>query len=125
MKSCARHFFSRLKLLQYAGASLSQHVFDGLERHALAELDQRIMIVTGYGSTETAPFALSTTWAVEEAGHIGSAGAGSRRSSSYPMATNARFRVKDPNITPGYWREPANSPKLRSTRKVSTGSAMP
>ena len=57
--------------MQYAGASLSQHVFDGLERTARAELGERVMIITGYGSTETAPFAFTTTWPVEQAGHIG------------------------------------------------------
>ncbi|MBU1175912.1 MAG: feruloyl-CoA synthase [Alphaproteobacteria bacterium] len=100
-----RKFFSRLKLLQYAGASLSQHVFDGLERHALAELGQRIMIVTGYGSTETAPFALSTTWAVEEAGHIGLPAPGLE----IKLVANGdkrEIRLKGPNVTPGYWREP-------------------
>ena len=98
-------FFERLKLLQYAGASLSQHVFDGLERHALAELGQRIMIVTGYGSTETAPFALSTTWAVEEAGHIGLPAPGLNLK-LVPNGDKQEIRLKGPNITPGYWREP-------------------
>ena len=99
------HFFERLKLLQYAGASLSQHVFDGLERHALAELGQRIMIVTGYGSTETAPFALSTTWAVEEAGHIGLPAPG-LDVKLVPNGDKRELRLKGPNVTPGYWREP-------------------
>lgn len=98
-------FFSRLKLLQYAGASLSQHVFDGLERHALAELGQRIMIVTGYGSTETAPFAFSTTWAVEEAGHIGLPAPG-LEIKLVPNGDKREIRLRGPNITPGYWREP-------------------
>ncbi|NMA97871.1 MAG: AMP-binding protein, partial [Phyllobacteriaceae bacterium] len=71
-----RNLFARLKLLQYAGAGLSQHVFDGLAEAAHAETGQRVMIITGYGSTETAPFAFTTTWPVEVAGHIGLPAAG-------------------------------------------------
>ena len=80
-------FFSRLKLMQYAGASLSQHVFEGLERAALAELGQPMLIVTGYGSTETAPFAFTTTWPVEQAGHVGLPAPG-LKSSSCPISTS-------------------------------------
>ena len=97
-------FFERLKLLQYAGASLSQHVFEGLERHARAELGQRIMIITGYGSTETAPFAFTTTWAVEEAGHIGLPAPG-MEIKLVPNGDKRELRLKGPNVTPGYWRE--------------------
>ena len=100
-----RSFFSRLKLLQYAGASLSQHVFDGLDRAAKAELGERIMIITGYGSTETAPFAFTTTWPVEEAGHIGLPAPG-MEVKLVPDADKVELRLKGPNVTPGYWRDP-------------------
>ncbi len=98
-------FFSRLKLLQYAGASLSQHVFDGLERMARAELGQPILIITGYGSTETAPFAFTTTWPVEQAGHVGLPAPG-LEIKLVPNIDKLELRLKGPNVTPGYWREP-------------------
>lgn len=99
-----RNLFARLKVLQYAGASLSQHVFDGLDRAARAELGERVMIITGYGSTETAPFAFTTTWPVEQAGHIGLPAAG-MEVRLVPNGDKLELRLKGPNVTPGYWRD--------------------
>ncbi|MHA6300040.1 feruloyl-CoA synthase [Devosia sp. CAU 1758] len=99
-----RNLFARLKLLQYAGAGLSQHVFEGLDKAARAETGERVMIITGYGSTETAPFAFTTTWPVEEAGHIGLPAAGM----TVKLVSNGdktELRLKGPNVTPGYWRD--------------------
>jgi feruloyl-CoA synthase len=99
-----RNLFARLKLLQYAGAGLSQHVFDGLAQAAHAETGQRVMIITGYGSTETAPFAFTTTWPVEEAGHIGLPAAG-MAVKLVPNGDKTELRLKGPNVTSGYWRD--------------------
>lgn len=99
-----RNLFARLKVLQYAGASLSQHVFEGLDRAARAELGERVMIITGYGSTETAPFAFTTTWPVEQAGHIGLPAAG-MEVRLVPNGDKLELRLKGPNVTPGYWRD--------------------
>ena len=99
-----RSFFSRLKIIQYAGASLAQHVFDGLDETARLELGQRIMIITGYGSTETAPFAFTTTWPVEQAGHIGLPAPG-MEVKLLPNGDKIELRLKGPNVTPGYWRD--------------------
>ena len=103
-----RNLFARLKLLQYAGAGLSQHVFDGLAEAARAETGQRVMIITGYGSTETAPFAFTTTWPVEEAGHIGLPAAG-MAVKLVPNGDKTELRLKGPNVTPGYWRDAAKT----------------
>ena len=51
-----RNFYSRVKLLQYAGAGLAQHVLDSLEELAVETIGEKITLITGYGSTETAPF---------------------------------------------------------------------
>lgn len=98
-----RNLFARLKLLQYAGAGLSQHVFEGLDRAARAETGERVLIITGYGSTETAPFAFTTTWPVEQAGHIGLPAAG-MQIKLVPNGDKTELRLKGPNVTPGYWR---------------------
>ena len=100
-----RNLFARLKLLQYAGAGLPQHVFEGLHRAALAETGERITIITGYGSTETAPFASTTTWPVEEAGHVGLPASGIAFK-LVPSGDKTELRLKGPNVTPGYWRDP-------------------
>ena len=95
---------ARLKLLQYAGAGLAQHVFDGLNEAARAETGERILIITGYGSTETAPFAFTTTWPVTEAGHVGLPAAG-MSVKLVPNVEKLELRLKGPNVTPGYWRD--------------------
>jgi feruloyl-CoA synthase len=101
----ARHnLLARLKLLQYAGAGLPQHVFDGLHRASMAETGEKIMIITGYGSTETAPFASTTTWPTQEAGHIGLPAAGVVFK-LVPNGDKTELRLKGPNVTPGYWRD--------------------
>jgi feruloyl-CoA synthase len=99
-----RGFFERLKLLQYAGANMSQHVFEGLDRSSHAAAGERIMIITGYGSTETAPFAFTTTSAVDRPGHIGLPAAGVT-AKLVPSGDKTELRLKGPNVTPGYWRD--------------------
>jgi len=98
-------FFSRVKLLQYAGAGLSQHVWDALERFAVETAGEKIMIVTGYGSTETAPFALTTTWPVDRPGEVGLPAPGLELK-LVPADEKMELRLRGPSITPGYWRQP-------------------
>ncbi|MGZ5133231.1 MAG: AMP-binding protein, partial [Caldimonas sp.] len=51
-------FFSRVKMLFFAGAGLSQPVWDKIDRLAEQECGERIRMLTGLGMTETAPFAI-------------------------------------------------------------------
>ena len=70
--------FSRVKAFMFAGAGLSQAVWDHLDRHAEATVGERIRMLTGLGMTETAP---SCTFAVGTDGALGRhrpAGAGRR-----------------------------------------------
>ncbi len=105
--------FSRVKAFMYAGAGLSQAVWDQLDRLAAQTVGERIPIVTGLGMTETAPactFALR--YATLRSGHIGLPCPGVEvkllADSDGPHAkTEVRFR--GPNVMPGYWREPALS----------------
>ena len=100
-----RTFFSKVDLLQYAGAGLAQHVWDALERLAVETVGAKIMIVTGYGSTETAPFASTTTWPVARPGEVGLPAPGLELK-LVPNADKLELRLRGPNITPGYWRQP-------------------
>lgn len=101
-------FFSRLKLMQYAGAGISQHVFDALDRAAIDATGERILMITGYGSTETAPFAFTTTWPVERAGMVGLPAAG-LEVKLIPNAEKLELRLRGPNVTPGYWKDDART----------------
>jgi feruloyl-CoA synthase len=98
-------FFSRLKALFYAGASLAQHVRDELEELAIATTGERIIFLASLGSTETAPLALACTWECAHAGNIGLPAPGVELK-LVPSGGKLEARLKGPNITPGYWRAP-------------------
>jgi feruloyl-CoA synthase len=63
------------------------------------------MIITGYGSTETAPFAFTTTWPVERPGEVGLPAPGLELK-LVPNGDKMEVRLRGPNVTPGYWRQP-------------------
>jgi feruloyl-CoA synthase len=100
-----RNFFSRLKLFWFAGAGIAQHVFDEIQQLAVETCGERILFLTGFGSTETAPFALSRTWHSDNAANMGLPGAGMELK-LVPTDGKLEARVRGPNITPGYWRQP-------------------
>jgi feruloyl-CoA synthase len=99
-------FFSRLKVMFYAGASLSQHVHDALQELAVATVGERVLILTSLGSTETAPAALACSWETERVGNIGLPLPG-QEVKLVPQDGKLEIRLRGPNITPGYWRAPA------------------
>jgi feruloyl-CoA synthase len=99
------NFFRHLRLLFYAGAGLSQPVWDAYRDLALQTCGERIIMVTGLGSTETAPMAIQTTWETDQAGVIGIPIPGVE-AKLVPREAKLEVRVRGPNITPGYWRQP-------------------
>ena len=100
-----QNFFSRLKVLFYAGAALQQYVWDELQELAVATTGERIIFLSSLGSTETAPAALARTWESEQAGNIGLPLRGVELK-LVPADGKLECRLKGPNITPGYWRRP-------------------
>jgi feruloyl-CoA synthase len=71
-RTLAEQFFSpRLRLLFYAAASLPQSVADELARIAIETTGERLLLVTGLGSTETAPMAICRPWESDLASAIG------------------------------------------------------
>ena len=88
---------------------MTQRVFDELQELAVETCGEELLWVTGFGATETAPFALCTGRAGAWAGFVGfpvpgmdlklapvGEGAGGRK---------LEARVRGPNVTPGYWRD--------------------
>lgn len=98
-------FFSRLSMMMYAGAGLGQHIWSALERLAVQATGQRVLLVTGLGSTETAPFSMMCTIDQRIAGNIGLPARGLELK-LVPMHGKLEARLRGPNITPGYWRDP-------------------
>ena len=99
------NFFSRLKVLWFAGAGLAQHVFDEWKEMAHRTCGEDILFLTGLGSTETAPYAFGRMWDAQNATNIGLPPPG-LDVKLVPLDGKYEARLKGPNITPGYWREP-------------------
>jgi feruloyl-CoA synthase len=94
------NFFSRLKVLWFAGAAIAQHVYDEIKSMAPG-----IPFLTGLGSTETAPYTMGRMWETADATNMGLPPPGAEIR-LVPLGDKYEARVKGPHITPGYWRQP-------------------
>jgi feruloyl-CoA synthase len=99
------NFFSRLNFMFYAGAGLSQDIWDGYANLLAGSSGERVMMATGLGATETSPMALQCTWESEHAGAVGIPMPGVEAKLA-PVGSKFEIRVKGPNVTPGYWQDP-------------------
>jgi feruloyl-CoA synthase len=97
-------FFSKLKIFFYAAAGLSQRTFDELSQMAIDTCGEEIIWMTGFGATETSPFALSTGPEGASAGIVGLPCPGMELKLT-PVGTKIEARVRGPNITPGYFND--------------------
>ena len=100
-----RNFFGRVKMLWFAGAGVSQAVFDEYRELSFRTCGEEILFGTGLGSTETAPFTLGRTWDTDDASNMGVPPPGVDLK-LVPMQGKYEARIKGPHITPGYWRDP-------------------
>jgi len=99
-----RNFFSRLKVLFYAGAGLNQTTWDELTRLAVETTGERIIFLSSLGSTETSPLALACSWDFDRPGNIGVPTPGVELK-LVPNEGKLEARLRGPHITPGYWRQ--------------------
>lgn len=104
-------FFRRLGMMFYAGAGLSQPVWDAYRQLAYETCGERIIMATGLGSTETSPMAIQCTWETDRAGTIGIPVPGIELK-LVPQEGKLEARVRGPNVTPGYWRQPELTVKV-------------
>jgi feruloyl-CoA synthase len=100
------HFFRRLKFLWYAAASMQPATWLDLERLAVETIGHRILTVSGLGMTETAPIALFGNAKASGPGVVGIPVAGVELK-LIPNDDSFEVRYRGPNVTPGYWRDPA------------------
>jgi feruloyl-CoA synthase len=98
-------FFARLRLLFCAAAALRQEVADDILALAIRSENRRLPLVTGLGATESAPFALCAGDSDFSGGRIGVPVPGVELKLA-PVGSQYEARVRGPNITPGYWRQP-------------------
>jgi feruloyl-CoA synthase len=104
-EALARNFFSRLRVIFYAGAALPQDMWERLEAISVRTTGERIPMTSAWGTTETSPLATSAHWLLERAGVVGNPCAGVDVK-LVPAGKKLEIRVRGPNITPGYWRRP-------------------
>ncbi len=104
-RPAARELLQRLKMLQYAGAGLSQHVWDALED--LADRDRR------RAGDDHHRLRLDRDGAVRADHDLAGRPAGRGRPAGaglelklVPAEEKLELRLRGPNITPGYWRQP-------------------
>ena len=100
-----QQFFGRLKMILYAGAGLAQHTWDAIEALSVKTTGERVLLATGLGATETAPFSLMCMSEQELAGNCGIPARGVELK-LVPFEGRLEARLRGPNITPGYWRNP-------------------
>ena len=98
-------FFRRLNLIFYAAAGLGQRFWDELRDVSIQACGEELLIMTGMGATETAPFLLCTGPRGAFAGMIGLPAPGVEVK-LVPAGEKIEGRVRGPNITPGYLGEP-------------------
>ena len=102
--SLRKRFLSRLKLLCCVGADLSPAIRDELDEIAIQECGERVLLLTGFGSTETAPYALIGTMESGEPGLVGVPAPGVELKLVPNASGKLEARLRGPNTTFGYWR---------------------
>ncbi len=107
----AETFFSRLSLLFYAGAGMAQHTWDGIKAASRRATGHEVLLTTGLGATETAPFALACTVPQEKSGNIGVPARGLTLK-LVPTGGKLEARLKGPSITPGYLGDPVKTAEV-------------
>lgn len=103
----ARAFFSRLRMVFYAGAALPQATWDRLQALSRRVRGQEVWLTTSWGSTETAPAVTLAHFRLERAGNIGIPLPGVDLK-FVPNGGKLEMRVRGVNVFPGY----RNAPEL-------------
>ena len=100
-----RNFFSRLKLFWFAGAGIAQHVFDEIQELARRDLRRAHPVPHRLRLDRDRALRAGAHLAGGERRQYGPAGAGMELK-LVPNEGKLEARVRGPNITPGYWRQP-------------------
>jgi len=100
-----KQFFSRLKVLCYADAGLSQEAWNELQEIAVEQCGDRIPMLTGFGLTEAAPHALLGLRDSDDPDGVGVPLPGVELKLVPIRDGKFEARLRGPNLTPGYWRK--------------------
>jgi len=98
-----RSFFGDMDILFYAAAALTQNAWERLEQQSESVIGKRVMMLAGWGATETSPDCTQVYWPIQKAGVIGLPIPGTELK-LVPNEEKLEIRVRGPNVTPGYWK---------------------
>ena len=101
----AERFFSRLRFMFYAAAALPDALADRLRALASTYADHDVPLTSSWGTTETSPAATTMHYLGAPTGCIGVPYPGVSVKLA-PVGDKLEIRVKGPNVTPGYYRQP-------------------
>ena len=102
-----RSYFARLKMIVYGAAAMPVHIWQRLQQLSIQETGKRVHIAAGWGSTETAPQVTLVHFESTRTGVIGLPTPGCElKMVPIDESDNYELRVRGPNITPGYWKQP-------------------
>jgi feruloyl-CoA synthase len=104
----AKTFFAELGMMFYAGAGMAQHTWDRLRAISKKTAGHEVLLATGLGATETAPFALACTDVQERSGNVGVPSKGLEMK-LVPTGGKMEVRLKGPTMTPGYFGDAAKT----------------
>ena len=96
-------FFGDMDILFYAAAALTQNAWERLEQQSESVIGKRVMMLAGWGATETSPDCTQVYWPIQKAGVIGLPIPGTELK-LVPNEGKLEIRVRGPNVTPGYWK---------------------
>ncbi len=97
------NFFKDLDVIFYAAAALTQKAWERIESLSVESLGEKVMLVSGWGATETAPDCTHVHWPISKAGVIGVPIPGTELK-LIPNKEKLEIRVRGPNVMPGYWK---------------------
>lgn len=104
-----KRFFADLDMVFYAGASLPEDVWDGFSKMAKEVRGEVPLITSSWGLTETAPACLLQHERIDRSGIIGVPLPGVQTKLLPKDDGRFEIRVKGPNVTPGYFRDPGKT----------------
>ena len=101
-----QRFFQDLDMIFYAGASLPQDIWQGLEQMALDVKGEVPLMTSSWGLTETAPATMIQQEPTDRSGVIGVPMSGVTLKLVPEEDGRYEVRAKGPNIMPGYYNDP-------------------
>jgi feruloyl-CoA synthase len=103
-----KNLLAKVNMFFYAGAALAQPIWDSLYESEEREIGERIVMTTGLGMTESGPFGIFVTNPLVKAGDLGLPTPGLELK-LVDIDGKTEVRYRGPNVTPGYWRMPAET----------------